>query len=159
MLNKKLGILIVLLIVLATLAIAVKNYYFHKGLNTGNQVAAIVNNRKNLPACQLPPSFPADLPLEQNAKVLQDFTDSKDGQAQSAYSYISAKTVADNSVIFADYFKKNSYIATSSVDSTGAVTLGAQKNEQKFFVHFSQSPNTGSSVVRVSIWENLPGAK
>src|SRR4051812_33086579 len=73
---------------------------------------------EQVPAGQLPKAFPADLPLEKNARVLENFEtkDQATGKVLSTRVYVSAKTLDENWAAYQKYAKDEGWKIISSIN-------------------------------------------
>lgn len=122
--NNKIKILIGL-VLLALVAVGVyfltSKYNPHKGAK--NIESGII--RTDLPTGEVPSGFIADLPIEEGAQLLQNFSASApDGSTQATQVYTTTKSPSENLKIFSDYMQKHGW------------SIGAQEDKPKYKMLF-----------------------
>ena len=100
---------------------------------------------------QLPDLFPADFPMEANAKIVQNFngTDSSGKFLQATRTFVTAKTLDQNFTIYQSYFQKNGWTITTSSNLPMLKSLTATKGKVQISVTMSE--NSLSHVKTVDI--------
>lgn len=101
---------------------------------------------------KLPDKFPADLPLETGAKVVDNYNaTSTSGNVQATREYESAKTPEQNYGVYNDFFNKNNWEVLTSSNTTTDRSLTVRKEQTVIQVLFYQNTVTKASVVRVNV--------
>lgn len=109
--------------------------------------------RTDVPAEQLPDRFPADLPQENNAKVVENFNSTtNDGTYQATRSYISARTPADNYRAFTTYFRTNGWTTLTTNDGTVTKSITAKKDDTTIqALFYTTIDEAKASTVKVNV--------
>ena len=111
---------------------------------TMSQVASV-------PAAQVPPGMPANLPWEKGATVLQNFTvkDPATGKTQSTRAYVSSKSLDSNFAAYQAYLKKNGWTVVSSIDQPAIKNVSATKSGARLDIIIAKN-SQGQVIVNVT---------
>jgi uncharacterized iron-regulated membrane protein len=158
--NKKYLVVILLVVLLiVVLALAWKYSKQNAGVNSnpvGNPGAQTPKQQSQpmvgvstVPSAQIPPSMPANLPFETNAKILNNFTvkDPTTGKTQSTRTYVSQKTIDENFAIYQKYLQDNGWTVTSSLDKSTVKNLNATKASANLSIVLGQDSKGQVSVM------------
>ncbi len=105
-----------------------------------------------VPATQLPGNLPSDLPIEKDAKVLQNFSATVDNLGvQYTRSYETKKSLAENLAIFTDYLKKNGWTITATLDKEQYKMVAGRKGKDSMQVQMNTDPETKAHTVSISL--------
>lgn len=99
---------------------------------------------------QKPDKLPANIPLEANAEITQNYTaNNAEGKFQSTREFKTQRTLAENLSTYSQYLKNNGWTITTTVDQPTYKMVMGSKGYQK--LHISIAENTVSSVKTVTI--------
>lgn len=90
---------------------------------------------------ELPPRFPTGIPLEKDAKILQNtYTTSDVGGFQSVRVFITEKSLSENLQLYKQYFASNGWIVESSVDQDNLKSMSVRKDDLLVQVVLNEVP-------------------
>lgn len=99
---------------------------------------------------KLPEKFPATLPIEEGAKITQNYNaTANDGRYQATRAFETSKTLAENYTLYNNWLKSNGYTISSTVDEDVYKMVSGTKDKQT--VQVSVSENTASKTKTVTI--------
>jgi type IV secretory pathway VirB10-like protein len=136
--------ILTLVVILGVLAIASATFYWWLNKEAEPVVQTLPEKKdevvvKPVAKTELPANFPTDLPLEKDAKVLQNNNSvlPPNSTEVAMREYESAKTLTQNEKIFTDYLNNSGYTATSTEknEKEGIVALQGEKNGYKLFIN------------------------
>ncbi len=154
---------IIYLVVLLVLVIIAAVYYFKVVDNDKNQSTTNTNGNKasqivktQVETDKLPEKFPADVPIEKDAKILQNYNaTAPDGRFQATRVFETKESLAANITLYRNFLTKAGYEIKSSVDQPNYKMLYATKGDAGLQIAVDQ--NTVSKVRTVSIsYTELP---
>ena len=151
-------ILAVLIIVIGGAVLAV--YYSDRrsnrmanenpGSNSRNNESEFV--KSDVESYKLPNGFPIDMPLEENARILQNYVVSTpDGRSQSTRSFETQKSLAENYKLYSDYMKKNNWEINVKVDQANLKVLSGSSAGLELKIDITQSSVSSPRVVTISL--------
>ncbi len=109
--------------------------------------------QRDVDQSKLPDKFPADIPLEQGAKITQNYSSTTaDGHYQATREFETKKTLAENVKLYTDYFKKNGWIIGTGIDQPDFKVVSATKGNLSLQVTIQNLP-TGVNIVSISAQE------
>lgn len=102
----------------------------YKLLNNNKKevVPQLVNVEKtNVDFAKLPEKFPSNIPLEADAKILQNYNSvTPEGQFQATRQFETKKSLAENYAFYTDFLKKNGWeIKATTDDATYKMVMGS----------------------------------
>jgi hypothetical protein len=104
-------------------------------------------NKKDVAITKLPDKFPADLPMEKEAKVLQNYTSTTAaGGYQATREFETKKTLAENVKIYTDYLKKSGWTMGTGIDKTDFKVVSATKEDLSLQVTVQSLPSNVNTV-------------
>lgn len=103
---------------------------------------------------QLPDKFPADLPIEANAEITQNYNAStEDGRFQATRTFETKKTLSENLSIYRQYLNNNGWAVESTVDEPTYKKISGSKGIQVLQISLSENANTRVKTVSISLTE------
>jgi hypothetical protein len=146
----------VIIALLAIVATAVISLGYKSGTDqgnnnqTGNQQVQI--DHKEVPAAQLPEKFPSDLPIEANAKVVDNFNSTiSNGNFQATRQYESAKSPDENYKTFESFFAKNGWQTLTSSNTGTDKSLTVEKGDTVIQALFYTNTVSKANIVKISV--------
>jgi hypothetical protein len=123
------------------------------GLAGTNQPAPKLDvQQTKVPNDKLPDKFPASLPIEQNAKVIDNFNSTaSNGNFQATRQYESAKSPADNYKTFEAFFKKDGWTTLSAANTATDRNITVQKDKTIIQALFFTNTVSKASVAKISV--------
>lgn len=105
---------------------------------------------------ELPPRFPTGIPLERDAKILQNtYTTSDVGGFQSVRVFITQKSLAENLQLYKKYFENDDWKVESSVDQPNLKSMSVSKGDLLVQVVLNEVPERKTVEITV---QQLPPA-
>lgn len=152
--DKKLLNIIIGVVILIALIVLVWWYAFPSKPASKGPVKP-VNKIENVKPAELPKGFPADLPLEAGAKILNNYNaTSPDGKRmQATRSFESAKTASANFDLYKTYLTKNKWTILGEVNDPNkpqSLAIFAKKGEGILNVGITPSGTAKTSIVDLS---------
>lgn len=118
--NQKVIGIIILVVVLALALFWFARYKVNRGpLLTATPATTItpVNKVEEVNPSVLPKTFPKDIPIEKDAKIINNYlATAPDGRTQATRTFASAKSVKDNFTLYKNYLTKNGWKILGRVD-------------------------------------------
>lgn len=151
--NKRIVYLVVLLVVLIIAAV-----YFFKQTDQTAEVSpekqetekATEIKKTDVDVNKNPEKFPADIPIEQGAAILQNYNaTAPDGRFQATRVFETKDTLAANLTIYRNYLTKSGYEVKSTVDQPNYKMVFGTKGNASLQISIDQ--NSVSNIKTVSI--------
>ncbi|MDR3642389.1 MAG: hypothetical protein P4L74_02045 [Candidatus Doudnabacteria bacterium] len=143
------GVVIVVLIVVAVLAISKYNNASKQTAQPNGKNLKIAQNMAVPPAAQvttiasaqIPSLMPAGLPWEDNAQILQnsEVKDPSTGKTHVSRSYISAKSLDANYSTYQKFIQTDGWVLSSSVNQPTVKNLVATKSGNELSITISSN--------------------
>lgn len=93
----------------------------------------------------VPTDFPTDIPIEKGVRVEQSYGLSYAGQKQLTIVFLSAKTVKENYVLYANFLKKQNWSISNTYESTKISSLYGTKESNDINITMSDN-SSGMSI-------------
>jgi hypothetical protein len=156
--NSKIKGLIIVLVVVLAVALGFKAWW---GSRSKTKAPAAGNNQQqtqqaNAPKVEkvedskLPTGFPADFPLEKDAKIDQNFNVTADGKTQATRKFISQKSLKENFDFYKDWLTKNGWTIITTLDIAEIKSIGATKGSNSVNISISTDPVSKKAAVDIS---------
>jgi hypothetical protein len=150
---KNIALIIVVLVILSAIAALVASKVMKPGTDKTDTKPLEVS-KTSVPTDKIPGSLPADLPIEKNAKVLQNFSATvSNGANQSTRSYETQKSLAENLKIYSDFLKSKGWDITATVDKQSYKMVAARKGNDSMQVEMNTDPESKALTVTISLTE------
>lgn len=142
------------------IAVVVGAYYFLSeyggikpaGQNTSREEAedfSVV--KKEVDASQTPSGFPAEIPIEAGAAIVQNYeAEISDGRHQATRVFQSSKTVAENYELYLDFMNKDGWEVQSQSQAETVASLYGVKAGSELTVSITKNTVTGAVTVGLS---------
>jgi len=140
--------LVVTASVLGILALTVVSYYFFAAQSP--PLGTPQNPEKTDFFGSVPPDFPANIPLEEGAKVEQSYSLDYGAQKQLTYVFDSKKTSKENYSLYADFFESDDWGVLNTHEGETVSALYASKDNFDINVTISKSVS-GNTQVSISV--------
>jgi hypothetical protein len=102
-----------------------------------------------LPAGQSVVFWPANLPLEAGATMLQNYQQDVEAKQQGTKQFLSQKTLTENFELYKKYLSDNNWQVSATIDQAGIKYLSAQKDN--IFFSITTTPYAGSKQTLVDL--------
>ena len=99
----------------------------------------------------MPTDFPADVPVEKEAKVEQSYNLKYVGQSQSTIVFFSTKTVKENYSLYGDQLKSQKWNIVNKYESTSISSLYATRENEEINITISGNISAPTIKSQVSI--------
>ena len=109
----------------------------------------------------LPYEFPADLPIESGAVIVQNFNLSKGSLQQGTRRYITKKTLEENLSIYHGYLSGHNWDKITKQQGAAGVTVlvaGKSNPVLTMLITFSQNSMTKDNLVDITVTNQSPEA-
>ncbi len=114
----------------------------------GDGLVQATTTRKVVEDSKLPDKFPANIPQESGAVILQnDVQTSINGRFQATRSYETSKTLAENYQIYQTYFQQNGWKITTSTNEAAYKSITATKGDLSLQVNLNDNQLTKTRTV------------
>lgn len=150
--NKRLLVLVGVLVVL----IVVVGAYWRSTPMHREQPNSVVNKQPKIPgekkdvgSEQLPKNFPADVPIEEGAAVVQNFNVDNNGYQQATRSFETRNTLAQNLALYKKYLTSNGYQISTTIDQPNYKMVYGTKGKESLRIEMTD--NSVSKIKTVSI--------
>lgn len=108
--------------------------------------------KKEVAKEQAPSGFPADIPIEAGAKIVQNYqADTTDGRHQATRVFESAKTVKQNYQLYLDWLTKNGWEVKTKSAADIVASIYAVKSGSQLTATISKNTVTGVVTVGLSV--------
>jgi hypothetical protein len=108
--------------------------------------------RKDIPTSQLPPDFPAEIPMEPGSKVTQNYTaQAGDGRFQMTRAFETQKSLEENFRIYQSFFQRNNWTIVSTVNQPSLKGLLARKGGLSVQVSINENAATKVKTVDITV--------
>lgn len=110
--------------------------------------------KTNVDFSKTPEKFPANIPLEANARTTQNFNaTTPDGVFQAVRTFVTGKSLADNLALYTDFLKKDGWTIKGTLDNpTYKMIIGA-KDKSNIQISIDENKVTKERTVSVSYSE------
>lgn len=104
-----------------------------------------------------PPDFPANIPVESDAKINQSYSLDYTGQKQLTIVFLSAKTVEENHSLYTDFLKNQNWDISNTYSTSSLSSLYGTKENYDINVTISKdsSNTTVESQISISVLKKL----
>lgn len=117
-----------------------------------NAPAPVISEKKNIPTKEVPDKFPKDIPIEEGAKITQNYNaTAADGRYQATRAFETSKTLDANYKIYSDYMKNNGWKIESNVNEATFKTLLGTNGDAKLQVNMNENSVTKVKTVDISL--------
>jgi hypothetical protein len=108
--------------------------------------------RTQVDQSKLPEKFPVDIPIETGAKVVDNYNASaNNGSSQATRKFETAKTLDANFKLYSDFFSKNGWQTTNTVNQPELKAVFAAKDGVNAQVVIAKNSVTKKSTVEISV--------
>lgn len=152
------GFLVLLVIIVVAVKFTMKDRQQSNGQNNeqmSGDNGPVEVEKKDVAEQTIPSGIPGNLPKEDGAKVLQNYTATTQAGVKASTRQIeSKKSVDENARIYTDFFKNNGWKITneSGIQDTKAITATKDKDQLQVTIN----KNSITSVVTVDVtWTEL----
>lgn len=106
--------------------------------------------KKDVPTNIVPNNFPADVPIEQGAKITQNYNaTTSDGRFQATRAFETSKAMKDNITLYKDFLTRAGYKLGASIDQDNYKMISGVKDNERLQISVDQ--NQASKITTVSI--------
>lgn len=151
LLNNKIKILIVMvvLVIIGSLAYFLTQKYSplsgRKSMESGIAITEIAPG-------QMPANFPSNLPIEEGAKLLQNYAaNAPDNRTQATQVYTTKKSLSENLKIYSEYLQGNGWIIKTQTDNPKYKMLYAAKGEDRLQIDLTEQAAPLTNTVGISL--------
>ncbi|MDQ3018340.1 MAG: hypothetical protein M3Q64_00495 [bacterium] len=121
----------------------------NNGENGQNETRGLVQ-KKEVEASQAPEKFPANVPIERDAKITQNYNaTTPDGRFQATRVFETNQTLAANLKLYSDFLKNDGWQILATVDQPNFKMVMGSKGKQHLQIQIDE--NSVSKVKTVSI--------
>jgi hypothetical protein len=108
--------------------------------------------KKEIDLSKLPDKFPADIPQEKGAKVVQNYTaTTNDGRFQATRVFETAKTLDENVKIYSDYMDKQGWVAGTATNTKTLRVVNGTKGDLTLQVTVNENSATKTKTVNITV--------
>ncbi|MBI4050411.1 MAG: hypothetical protein HY609_06820 [Deltaproteobacteria bacterium] len=108
--------------------------------------------KTEVPVTESPERFPADIPIETGAKIVQNYNaETEDGRFQATRVFETSKTLAANYALYKDFFTKNGWMILTTLDQPSLKVVSAKKDNIVVQVNISENSVTKVKTVDISV--------
>ncbi len=153
MLSKKsLSIIAVIVLVLLIIILVIKSQDRGSTVQTNNSAPVI--SKSKVPDSQLPSKFPADLPIEVGAVVIDNYNaTTPDGRFQATRSFETSESLAANLKLYTNYLKTEGWTIQATVDKLTYKMVVGKKENQQLQISIDQNASSKTKTVTISLTE------
>lgn len=113
--------------------------------------------KKDVPPQTLPGKFPAEIPLEPGAKVVQNYTvTTADGRLQATRVFETAKSLEEQHQLYQDFFSRGGWRVISAVNQPALKTVAAMKGTVQVQVSIAENTLTKIKTIDITAVEFGP---
>jgi len=110
-----------------------------------------------VPATSVPTLFPADIPLEENTTILENYAaTTSDGRLQSTRSFESAQSLEANSVLYQEYFIRNGWTIEAFKNEDVYKAILVAKGDMNAQIVLTQDAEGGHRTVQITMMTTQP---
>lgn len=148
--KKNLVSLIMLVAAALAIALIVSIFVGDEGQDAGAQLPDIsIGKIVDVEGDKLPDKFPADIPLEAEAPILQNYNlTAENGDFQATRVFETKKTLSENFALYSTYLKNGQWTLNSSSDEPKLKVLSASRDKDRLLITFTETE--GSNTVNIS---------
>ncbi len=112
-----------------------------------------------IPKDKIPDKMPANLPIESDAKITQNYSAVQGQSFQYTRAYETKKSIVDVRKAYQDYFSKNGWKVVASLDDAGLKVFTAVKDDLQMQVSMSDSTISKLVLVEITVTANPNSTK
>lgn len=102
----------------------------------------------------LPNKFPANLPIEKDGKIIQNFNATEvDGRYNATREFESQQTLAQNIATYTKYLTDNGWEIKAKIDQSKLKMVMGKKENQQLQISVAQNPTTKTNLVTITLTE------
>lgn len=151
LLNNKIKILIVIVVLVVVGSLA---YFWNQKYNPLSGRKSMESGIIVTPVApgQMPANFPTNLPVEEGAKLLQNYVaDAPDNRNQATQVYTTKKSLSENVKIYAEYLQGNGWVIKTQTDNPKYKMLYAEKGTARIQIDLTEQAPPLTNTVGISI--------
>lgn len=149
--NKNLALIFFSLLVIVAIVFSVNKYLQNKKsseeIPNQNQ---ITSKLQEVDRSKLPEKFPADFPLEQGVKILNNYNVLDTGFIQATRKFTTKKSLPENYKLYSNYLSQNGWEISSKLDLEETKSVSATKEGVNVSIVVSHNPNTNINSVDIA---------
>ncbi len=150
--SKKIIWVFAIIAIAAVLVAVIAGMMAKKKVSTSVKSEEVKVNQKEVDQTKLPDKFPSEIPLEQGAKITQNYNATgSDGRFQATRAFVTAKTLDANYKIYTDFFKNNGWQLETGVNQTEVKVINASKDKLHAQVTLNYNVTTQLKTVDITI--------
>jgi len=143
----------IVIVVLAIVMVVINRQIVKPKTNT-KTAAELKVNREEVPPATLPKNFPTDIPVEKDAKVIQNYTATTNGGGlQSTREFETKRTLVDSYKIYKTYFQQNGWQLSGGVDDTYVKVVSANKDNLTATVTMDYNLKNNTKTIEITVTE------
>ena len=149
--NKK----VIIIAVVAVLVIAAAVYFQSKSRrsNIRSDKQAVETVKTNVDFAKLPSKFPEDIPMENGAKITQNYNaTTPDGKFQATRTFQTTQSLDANLALYTQFMQQNGWVVSTTVNEPATKMVYGEKYGKALTVAISE--NKLSQIKTVSITYN-----
>ncbi len=142
--------------VLIVLIVAVGAYWHspHKNASMPDNVitkqSQTTGAKKDVDAEQLPKNFPADIPIEEGASVVQNFNVDDKGYQQATRSFETQVSLDKNLALYKKYLTANGYKITVTIDQPTYKMVSGTKDKDNLRIEMTDNSVSKQKTVSIT---------
>ena len=142
------------LLILVALIISLIAYQANKSKVKDEPEKVLQVDKQEIPADKIPDKLPANIPIEKNAKVRDNYSAStNDGRTEATRSYETSKSLEENLSIFTEFMKSNGWTITSTTDQEKYKAVSGVKGSSSLLVQMNTDVGTDAKTVSIALTE------
>lgn len=150
--KKNLLIIAVVVVLLVVIAVLFRSKPVQN--NNQNNAEQPVITKTEVPSTDLPTKFPSDIPIEEGAKVLDNYNaQTPDGRFQATRTFETNKTLAANLKLYSDYLKQEDWTVQAVVDQAAYKMVVGMKDKQQLQISIDENSSSKVKTVTISLTE------
>lgn len=108
--------------------------------------------KQDVPANRLPEQFPGEIPLEEGAKILQNYNaKTADSRLQATRVFETSQSLEANYDFYTKFFKDNGWMILTTLNQPKLKVLSAKKDHTTVQVTISENAVAKTKVVEISV--------
>lgn len=144
-------IFIFAVVALVAIGVALYQFWQNKQAGQGDPEVKEEITRTAVPQSNLPPKFPAGIPIEKDAEILTNlYVTTPSGDFQSTRMFITSESLDDNFDLYKQYFMSNNWVIASSSNSDPKLKqISAKKDDLLVQVVLNEVPSRKTVEINV----------
>lgn len=149
--NKKWAAIALLVVVAAGAWFLLVKLEKKNAANKAKPAPLVKAQKMDVDFSKTPQKFPADIPLEKNANITQNYNaTTPEGVFQATRVFETSKSLADNMTLYTDFLNKNGWKISSTIDKPSLKSIIGKKGSETLLINITDNAVNHKKTVSIT---------